>query len=166
MGAKRRANPDALTPAQEHFAREVVRLGSYSHAYRKAYKVRSTTKPESVNRIASALMSNVKIASRVEALKQAAAEKAGVTRVSMLNEMAQNRELAIELEQMGAAQSASRDRAKVAGLMVDKHEHTGKDGAAIQVQEEVTIEERSANDLARRVAFLLAQGLTLKKTEA
>lgn len=163
MGAKRRANPDALTPAQEHFAREVVRLGSYSLAYRRAYRVRESTKPETVWRNASGLAHETKVAARIAQLKEKAAEKAIVTRTSMLVEMEVNREFAFAMDNPAAVNSASRDRAKVAGLMVDKHEHTGKDGAAIQVQEEVTLEDRSANDLARRVAFLLAQGLTLKK---
>lgn len=156
------AKADKLTPAQEKFAREVVRIGSYSHAYRLAYNVKPTTKPESVHRRASGLASEVKIASRIEELKAKAAEKASVSRASMLKEMEQNREFAILLDNPSAAASSSRDRAKVAGLMVDRTEHTGKDGAAIQVETETTIEERSANDLARRVAFLLAQGLTLK----
>lgn len=161
--------PDAkayvLSPAREHFAREVVRIGSYSHAYRIAYRVRPDTKPESVHRAASALANDVKIASRIEELRAKAAERAVVTRASMLQEMEENRSFAMMLDNASAAHSASRDRAKVAGLMVDKHEHTGKDGAALQVQTETTIEERSANDLARKIAFALAQGMALKPAE-
>ena len=152
-----------LTPAQEKFAREVVRLGSQSHAYRLAYKIRPTTKPESIWQAASTLAANPKVASRIAELREKAAERAVVTRASMLVEMEQNREFAFAQDNPSAAQAASRDRAKVAGLMVDRTEHTGKDGAAIQVEAETTLEERSANDLARRVAFLLAQGLAAKK---
>lgn len=49
------------------------------------------------------------------------------------------------------------------GKATERVEHSGKDGAAILVESEVTIEEKSANDLARRVAFLLAQGLRTKE---
>lgn len=163
MGAKRRVKETDLTPAQEHFAREVVRLGSQSLAYRRAYRVRPSTKPETVWQAASHLAADAKVAARIQALKEKAAEKAVVTRTSMLVEMEQNREFAFALDNPSAAASASRDRAKVAGLMVDRTEHTGKDGAAILVESEVTLDDRNANDLARRVAFLLAQGLTIKK---
>ena len=166
MGAKRRVNPNALTPAQEHFAREVVRIGSYARAYRKAYKVGERTKPETVHRNAATLAADTKISARIEELKAKAADKAVISRASMLEEMDVNRRLALELDMPAAAASASRDRAKVAGLMVDRTEHTGKDGAAILVESEVSLEEKSSNDLARRVAFLLAQGLVIKKAEA
>lgn len=95
-----------------------------------------------------------------------AAARAGVTKETMLHEMAQNREIALELEQVSAAESASRDRAKVAGLLTEKVEHTGKDGAAIEVNEQLTVEDRGANDLARRIAFMLAHGSRKVKSSA
>lgn len=76
--------------------------------------------------------------------------------------MAQNRAFAQHLDNPSAAQSASRDRAKVAGLLKETLEHTGKDGAAIVVEEQVSLEDRSANDLARRLAHLLRKGQKAK----
>lgn len=161
--------PDAkayvLSPAREHFAREVVRIGSQARAYRLAYKVRPDTKPETVWQAASRLAADAKVSARISALKAEAAEKAVISRASMLEEMDVNRRLALELDMPQAAASASRDRAKVAGLMVDKLEHTGKDGAALLVETTTTIEERSMNDLARRIAFALAEGMVKKSGE-
>lgn len=108
-----------LTGQQEIFAREFVRFGVGAVAYRKAFRVRETTKPDSVYQAASKLLADPKIASRVEALREQAAKRAGVTRETMLLEMSENRALAIDDRQYGVAQSASRDRAKVAGLMSD-----------------------------------------------
>lgn len=156
MAAKSKVT--GLTAQQEKFAREYVRLGSGAAAYRLAYNVRPGTKPESVWQAASRLLDDPKVRSRVDALLAKAAEKATVTRASMLFEMEQNRELAISLDNPSAAQSASRDRAKVAGLLKETVEHTGKDGAAIEVREELAIEDRSRNDIARRIAFLLRKG--------
>jgi phage terminase small subunit len=147
-----------LTGQQEIFAREYVRCGVAARAYRRAYNVGATTKPETVWRKAVEVMANGKVTARIEELTKAAAARAGVTKESMLIEMAQNREMAIDAEQLSVAQSASRDRAKVAGILVDRSEVTGKDGSALLVEETVTLEDKSANDLARRVAFLLAKG--------
>ena len=58
-----------LTPKQEAFAQAVASGLTQSDAYRKAYTVGVNTKPESVNQLASTLMGNAHISSRVEMLK-------------------------------------------------------------------------------------------------
>jgi predicted ATPase with chaperone activity len=76
----------------------------------------------------------------------------------MLVEMAENRALALDAGELGAATTSSRDRARVAGLLKDRLELTGRDGAAIAVEQEVSIDERSSYELARRIAFALQLG--------
>lgn len=154
-----KAKSQRLTAQQEKFAREYVRLGSGAAAYRLAYNVAKTTKPESVWQAASRLLDDGKVASRVSELMAQAADKAVVSRASMLVEMGQNRALAIDAEQYSVAQSASRDRAKVAGILVERQELTGKDGAALQVEQEVSLEVRTKNDVARRIAYILHKGM-------
>lgn len=114
-----RPSKPKLTGQQEKFCREYVRLGSASAAYRCSYNVRATTKPESIWTKASLLLSKAEVRSRIDQLQEQAAKRAGVTRESMLIEMHQNREFAIYHDNPAAAESASRDRAKVAGLMND-----------------------------------------------
>lgn len=46
-------------------------------------------------------------------------------------------------------------------IFVERHEHAGPDGAPIPVQD---VSERSEYDVARRVAFLLAQGLKVQQS--
>jgi phage terminase small subunit len=53
--------------------------------------------------------------------------------------------------------SAVNTALKMFGKLSDKHEITGKDGGPIQT------EELSPNDIARRIAFTLAQGLKAKE---
>ena len=68
----------ALTQKQEAFCLAYVETGNASEAYRRAYDT-SKMKPESVNRLAKALMDNVKIASRLAELRAPALERANVT---------------------------------------------------------------------------------------
>lgn len=70
----------ALTPKQEKFAQCVADGMTQADAYRSAFDVRPTTKPESVIRSASELMSDPNISSRVAELRQQLSEKALWTR--------------------------------------------------------------------------------------
>jgi phage terminase small subunit len=47
--------------------------------------------------------------------------------------------------------------AKTMGMFVDRHEHTGKDGA------DLIPKEPNDTDTARRIAFILAQAMQDKK---
>ena len=69
-----------LTPKQEKFAQCVADGMTQANAYRTAFDVRPTTKPESVIRSASELMSDPNISSRVAELRQQLSEKALWTR--------------------------------------------------------------------------------------
>lgn len=68
----------ALTQKQEAFCLAYIETGNASEAYRRAYDT-ARMKPESVNRLAKALMDNVKIRSRLAELHAPALEKAGAT---------------------------------------------------------------------------------------
>ena len=158
MAAKRAPSTKKLTPQQESFARWVVRGLSYSAAYRRSYTVGEKTLDTSVWDMASKLARSPSVSQRIEALQAEAARRAGVTKESMLVEMGHNREMALDAGLIGVAQTASRDRARVGLLITDKLELTGKDGAALAVSSEVTLEDRSLNEIARRIAFALSKG--------
>lgn len=57
-----------LTPKQEKFAQCVADGMSQADAYRTAFDVKPTTKPESVQQSASRLMADPKVSSRVDQL--------------------------------------------------------------------------------------------------
>jgi hypothetical protein len=148
-----------LTGQQEHFAREYVRLGNASRAYRHAYNVREATRPETVWQEASKLVSHPKVSQRINELRALASERAVCSTADSIRDLTQTRELAMELEMPSAAVSAAAVRARIAGHMAPKRvELSGPGGAAIAVEEQVTIEDRSRYDFARRVAMLLAKG--------
>lgn len=63
-----------LTPKQENFCMAYIESGNASAAYRQSY-LAEKMKPETVNRKATELMANGKIAARVELLQEAAKER-------------------------------------------------------------------------------------------
>ena len=63
-----------LTPKQERFAQEVASGKSQTEAYRIAFNVRPTTKPESVQVSACKLMAEPKVTQRVQELREEVAK--------------------------------------------------------------------------------------------
>lgn len=122
-----------LTPKQEAFAQAVASGKSQSDAYRSAYKVRETTKAESVNQKASRLMAEVKVRARVEALRQPVVEAAQITLASHLERLRALSAAAEEGGQYSAAITAEVARGKASGLYVEKTELTGAAGAPLKI---------------------------------
>ena len=77
-------------------------------------------KPESVWSLASRLMSNVKVMSRVQELRDAAAKEAQVTLEGHLEDLRRLRDIAVEEGQLSAAITAEISRGKAVGLYTDK----------------------------------------------
>ena len=109
-----------LTPKQEAFCLKYVECSNQSEAYRHAYDVGKTTKPETVWRKACEVMANGMVAARVFALQQMAQERTLVTIESITAELEEAREMGRKTEQSSAMTAASMGKAKVNGLLVDK----------------------------------------------
>lgn len=95
---------------------------------------------------ASRLSTNVNIRQRVAELQGKAARKAEVTMDSLLVELEEARTLAIAEKQTSAAVSATMGKAKLTGLIVEKREHTGRNGGPIQT---VDLTKLSGDELAQ-----------------
>lgn len=108
-----------LTPQQENFARHVVRGYSQAESYRRSYKVHPNTLNATTWNDAYKLAQSPDVSARILALKAEAAARAGVTVESMLTEMHFNHERSVDAGDNGAANTASRDRARLAGLLKD-----------------------------------------------
>ena len=121
----------ALTQKQESFCTEYVKCGNAAEAYRSAYKSEKM-KPESVWSLASRLMSNVNIMSRVQELRDAAAKEAQVTLEGHLNKLAELRDMAIEEGQLSAAITAEVSRGKAAGLYTERVKNEVSGGLEIR----------------------------------
>jgi phage terminase small subunit len=122
-----------MTPKQEAFCIAYIETGNASEAYRKAYDA-GKMKPESVNVNASKLLADAKIALRVAELKSELVERHKVTADTIAEMLREDREFAREMETPSAAVTATMGLAKLYGLLTDKTEVTGKDGAAIKIE--------------------------------
>ena len=137
-----------LTNKQEAFAQAVASGMSQSDAYRASFKVRPTTKPESVNQSASAMMANVNVSSRVAELRKPVVEAAQITLKGHLERLGELSRLSQESGQMSAAIAAEVARGKASGLYVERTELSG----SVAVQGTVRVEGLSTSALAEIMA--------------
>ena len=122
-----------LTPKQEAFAIAVASGMTQADAYREAFNVKPTTKPESVLQLASRLMAKVNIRSRVDELKKPIIEAAGITLESHLARLEHLGKKAEDAESYTAAISAEVARGKVAQLYTERIEHTGNFSIGVRI---------------------------------
>ena len=80
-------NEHGLTPQQKEFAKLVAGGKSLAEAHRLAYPKSLNWLEQSVWQVASRLMANVKVLSRVQALQAVAADKAGLDQAEILREI-------------------------------------------------------------------------------
>ena len=115
-----------LTHKQEMFCLAYIETNNASEAYRRAYDS-SKMKPESVYESASRLLAGVKIAARLEQLRAPVRDRAQITLESHLERLNHLSLMAEQAEQYSAAIKAEESRGKVAGLYVEKIDHTSSD---------------------------------------
>lgn len=120
-----------LDPVREKFTQQYHALGNASEAYRVANPKSRKWKPETVHVKACNMLKEDKVQARLHELQAASAEKHGITIESLTLMLKEDRQLARDKEQASAAVSAVMGLAKIHGLIVDKNEHTGKDGAPL-----------------------------------
>ena len=134
----------------ERFAQELAMGKTQVEAYEVAGYVANDSNSSKMAR-------NPKILARVAEITGKAAQKAAVTVASILEELEEARALARKIKQPSTMATASLGKAKVAGLVAEKHEHTGRDGGPIETKEVSDI------DAARRIAHILRDGLKAKE---
>ena len=121
-----------LTVKQENFCQGVAKGLTYSDAYRQAYNA-SKMKMETINRKAVELMSNGKVAARVEELKRRALHRYDLTVDDIVEELEDARKIARKLGQSSAMVSASMGKAMLFGMIVDKKARTDSEGNDLDV---------------------------------
>jgi phage terminase small subunit len=105
---------------RERFVRHYLKTGIASQAYKAAgYKVSTRN---SMDVCASQLLRKPKVASRIGELRRQMTYRTRITLESLLQELAQDRELARREKQASAAIQATVVQAKLVGLMVDRKE--------------------------------------------
>jgi phage terminase small subunit len=125
-----------LTPKQEAFAQAYLETGNASEAYRRSYNAENM-KDESIWRKAKEVLDNGKVTARLSELQQLSAKRHNIT-IDRLTEMTMQAftEAQRVAPQSGQMQTSSMIKAaeflgKLHGLVVDKSEITGKDGAPL-----------------------------------
>lgn len=121
----------ALTQKQEAFCLAYMETGNASEAYRQAYNA-SKMKPETVNRKAKELLDHGKISARIGGLQSEAAKRNEVTVDSLLAELEEARQAALNAgpsAQSSAAVAATMGKAKLMGLDKQVVDHTSSDGS-------------------------------------
>lgn len=113
-----------LTAKQEAFCLAYIETNNASEAYRRSYNA-DKMKSETINRKAAELMNNGKITARLEQLREPVRERAQITLESHLERLNHLSLMAEQAEQYSAAIKAEESRGKVAGLYVEKIEHSG-----------------------------------------
>lgn len=141
------------TQNKEIFAQKCVELKNASEAYRAAYSCENS-KPETIHSEASRLKADPKVAARILELQNELREELSVTVKSIVKELEDARLHALKDDKgASAAVSASMGKAKVCGLLVDKTELTGKDGAPIEVED--VFAGLSQKEKVRKMEFIL-----------
>lgn len=127
-----KARKPKLTPKQAAFALKYVECGNASEAYRHAYDVSETCKPETVWVEAHKVLANPNVAQRVIQLQEAHAKRHAVTVDSLTEELNKAQEIATQEGQAAAHVSATMGKAKLHGLAIDrsKVEHDVSDALA------------------------------------
>lgn len=108
-----------LTPRQESFAQAIVSGLTQADAYRTAYACKNAT-DNSIIQMASKLMANIKVVSRVAELRKPVVEKLQYGLEQAMNEAQEAFEVSKSKEQGGAMVAAVQLRAKLNGLLIDR----------------------------------------------
>ena len=115
-----------LTPKQEKFCQCIVKGMSQTDAYKEAFEIK-TAKPESVYTMASRLLRDVKIESRLEELKKGIEKELVYSALESFNKLKEIQELALGNQlkpDLTNALKAEELKGKLAGLYVEKKDIT------------------------------------------
>ncbi|PJL44737.1 terminase small subunit [Stenotrophomonas maltophilia] len=125
MAAKKTTADKAvvLTPKQQRFVQEYLQDHNGTQAAIRAGYSEKTAKQQG-----SRLLTEPRIQAAVRAGQKKVAKKAEVTVDSLMAELEQARKLALKEKQASAAVTATMGKGKLAGLLVEKHKHSGAIG--------------------------------------
>ncbi|MCO7469502.1 terminase small subunit [Stenotrophomonas maltophilia] len=125
MAAKKTTADKAvgLTPKQQRFVQEYLQDHNGTQA-----AIRTGYSAKTAKQQGSRLLAEPRIQAAVRAGQKKVAKKAEVTVDSLMAELEQARKLALKEKQASAAVTATMGKGKLAGLLVEKHKHSGAIG--------------------------------------
>lgn len=116
----------AITPKQENFCLAYLETGNASEAYRRAYDAGGMSQ-NALNREASLLVDNPKVAQRLIELREPIMKRHAITVDDLLRELEEARALAMSIESPAPAVSATMGKAKLLGMDKQIIDHTSSD---------------------------------------
>jgi hypothetical protein len=124
MPSKPKAKPaPALSPKQARFVSEYLRDQNATQAAIRAGYSEGTAKQQG-----SRLLTNDAVWGGIQKRLQNVARKADVTAESLTRELEEARRMSLKTKQPSAAVAATLGKAKLAGLLVERHKHSGAIG--------------------------------------
>lgn len=124
--------PALDNPRHERFAQELAKGKSASEAYVAAGYGESRS-------AASRLSTNVNVQARLAELQERSAKKTEVTLETLTAELDEAREIAIKLGQPSAMVAATREKAVLLGMRVEKRESTHKTDPKAMTDDELAL---------------------------
>lgn len=123
MANNKPARAPPLTPKQQRFVQEYLQDHNGTQAAIRAGYSESTARQQG-----SRLLTDPRVLAAVRVGQKKVAKKAEVTVDSLMAELEQARKLALKEKQASAAVTATMGKGKLAGLLVEKHKHSGAIG--------------------------------------
>ncbi|MBH3452625.1 terminase small subunit [Pseudomonas putida] len=135
--AKRR-----FTDKMELFCLAYVETGNASEAYRRSYNTTNMAE-KTVQREGYNTLQKPQVQARIEELRNQVMDRHEITVDTLLLELEQARRLALETKKAAAAVTATMGKAKLLGLDKQIVELTGKDGAPIETQSTIKVDQEA-----------------------
>jgi hypothetical protein len=142
-----------LTDQQEAFARALFQGKSQADAYREAYPKSLKWKGNSLYREASVLASNPMVVGRVNELRAPVVAELQYGVKEAMAEALAAYELAMSINQPGAATQATTLRSKLNGLLIEKKEVVVTQMPGMSAADKELLREAAKGELARRKAL-------------
>ncbi|GLO03285.1 hypothetical protein PPUJ13061_31830 [Pseudomonas putida] len=143
--AKRR-----FTDKMELFCLAYVETGNASEAYRRSYNTANMA-DKTAQREGYNTLQKPQVQARIEELRNQVMDRHEITVDTLLLELEQARRLALDTKKAAAAVTATMGKAKLLGLDKQIVELTGKDGAPIETQSTIKVDQEALDAVLGRL---------------
>lgn len=131
-----------FTDKMELFCLAYVETGNASEAYRRAYNTTNMAE-KTAQREGYNTLQKPQVQARIEELRNQVMDRHEITVDTLLLELEQARRLALETKKAAAAVTATMGKAKLLGLDKQIVELTGKNGAPIETQSTIKVDQEA-----------------------
>lgn len=141
-----------FTDKMETFCLAYMETGNATEAYRRSYNIENMI-ASSVGREAWIVLQKPQVQARIAELREVVMERHKITIDTLLAELEEARQKAMNAEtpQASAAVSATMGKAKLLGLDKKIVEITGKNGGAIETSSKVTVDKKAFESVLDRL---------------